>query len=213
MLDTEEIIERKWRDLKLERKIIAYIVRRNYTIVDKLNADVFTGTFYKMFFEIISEKRTNMNKHLLKKVAEQRTPDDDREALDTFIDKIFTTAVKSLDKRQVDIILEELKKLYESRAIINSIGDIVEDIDSFDLDKAKDSLRAALLTESSIVNIESAGDYLEDFDKRKNVIIEFQKNPDISTGVPTGIKKLDKISGGLQKGEFGIVIAPSGVGK
>ena len=39
-----------------------------------------------------------------------------------------------------------------------------------------------------------------------------QENPDL-IGIKTGIKKFDEISGGIQKGELGILMAQTGKGK
>ncbi|MBW2982662.1 hypothetical protein KY343_07290, partial [Candidatus Woesearchaeota archaeon] len=211
--DSDQLIEKKWRDLKLERKFVAYIIRRDYTFVDQLSADVFTSRFYKIFFDIISEKRTTLSKHLLKKVAHQRVPEDDVESCDVFIDKIYSTKIKSTTKKNLKILIDELKKLYESREIITAVGKVIENVDNFNLDKSKEVLRKSLLIESSIVNVEASGDYLEGYERRKKVIKDFQKNPDLSTGILTGIRKFDKISGGIQKGELGIIMAQSGVGK
>ena len=212
-VNSDLVIERKYRDLKLERKIASYVIRRDYTLCDRLNEKIFTQKFYRLFFEVISEKRANLSKHLLQKFVFEKIPDDEKKSCAIFIDKIYTSKIKSMTRENADIIITELRKQYESREIIYAVADVVEDLDNFQLDKSKDGLRKALLIESSIVNVESTGDYLEDFEKRKEKILEFQESPELSTGILTGIRKFDEQSGGIQPGEFGVVIAPSGTGK
>jgi replicative DNA helicase len=211
--DIDQAIEKKWRDLKLERKLVSHIVRKDHTTVDFLSADVFTHEFYKLFFEIISEKRTIMSKSLLKTVAFKRLPDDEHESCETFIDRVYESKIRSITKKSIKVMVEELKEKYESREILNGVGKILDDVDNFDLNKAKNIIRKSLMIESGIVNADMTGDYLEDYEKRRKVIKDFQKNPDVASGILTGIKKFDNISGGIQKGELGIVVAPTGVGK
>jgi len=57
------------------------------------------------------------------------------------------------------------------------------------------------------------GEMTEDFPNRVKLYEDKKLHPEKYIGVPTGIDELDKLTGGLWKGEFGFVFGKSGVGK
>jgi len=57
------------------------------------------------------------------------------------------------------------------------------------------------------------GEVLQDYEKRKALIADMELYPEKYRGVLTGIDDLDRVSGGLWKGELGFCFGKSGVGK
>jgi replicative DNA helicase len=55
--------------------------------------------------------------------------------------------------------------------------------------------------------------WIEEFNDRQGMRRHHKEHPDEYRYIPTGFKRLDKITGGIQPGELGIVMAMTGVGK
>ena len=210
---SDKFINKKWRDLKMELKLIAYIIRKDHTFTSYINEDLFTIDLYKIFFKIIQSKQSILSKGILQSIAKKNTPSEDRKLIPTYLDKIYACAIKKIHHKQATVITDEMKKLYESRNIVLAVENIVDDLDEFDLDKTKEDLLHAVNSAQNMTSTAIQGDYLDGFDERYKKAEDFIKNPDIATGVLTGLKKFDKISGGIQNGELGIIMGESGTGK
>jgi len=57
------------------------------------------------------------------------------------------------------------------------------------------------------------GEVVQDYEKRKALIADMEVHPEKYRGVLTGIDDLDRLTGGLWKGELGFCFGKSGVGK
>lgn len=57
------------------------------------------------------------------------------------------------------------------------------------------------------------GEVVQDYEKRKALIADMEAHPEKYRGVLTGIDDLDRVTGGLWKGELGFCFGKSGVGK
>lgn len=124
-------------------------------------------------------------------------------------------------------VLQKQMRDYYARMVANSQIDDAEFIKNESLDFCrKQKLHEAMIKSASLLKtnsfdeisklinnalkagaeVEPGHDYMKDFEKR---YVENVRNP-----IPTGWEKLDELtSGGLGRGEYGLILAPTGAGK
>lgn len=111
-----------------------------------------------------------------------------------------------------------VERLMNYARVRGMLGAVKRSIDLLDGGRMEDSLRVyeetalALQVADPSVFI-TRGEVIEDFEKRKALIADMQKNPDKYRGVQTGIDELDRVTGGLWNGELGFCFGKTGVGK
>lgn len=210
--DIEELIEDKFRDPTLEKKVLGYLIRKNHVPVSSLFPEVFTVEMYQTIFSVIKDKCTHkIPISILRKNLNKRLSEEQQEICEAYLKKIYKTKISDVNKKNIQLLIDELKEYYESRMILNNVGKIVNNVGNFDLQKTKNLLRDSLLVNTAYDKY-SSGDYLEDYESRVSLIREMQNNPNL-LGIKTGIKEFDKLSGGIQNGELGILLAQTGKGK
>jgi replicative DNA helicase len=101
------------------------------------------------------------------------------------------------------------------RDAISSIEQFLEKLDKGDIEEALRQYQGDALTlQASDLTIPvTRGDVIEDFEQRKQLIMDMQAHPDKYRGILTGIFELDRVTGGLWDGELGFFFGKSGVGK
>lgn len=211
-LDVDSLIEKKFKDIRLETRTIAFAVRRDYNTILQSKKEFFTIEPYRKIHDIITAHKSILPQDVLYKFIKREVKTDEREIYKTYIEKIYDENLRNIDRKSIEGFSKELKNLYESRVVLKSVNDVLKDVEKFDVHKAKKTLRAALMTDTQ-TDKRNYGEYLEDTEDRIEEIKRKRDNPKLYMGVPTGIRELDKVSGGLQKGELGIVVAGTGVGK
>lgn len=211
----EKGIEDKLRNTKLELKIISYGLRKNHLIFSKLIPDYFTIKFYKNIVNKIGKQgekifEKNSFAHWIKKNFDEV----ERVDAESFLEKIFSEKILSLDIQKSEAMVSTLSDLYELRKIMLTVSDVVEmtSSDNFDTRKIKEKLRNCLTIEKHDSE-NFSGDYLADFEERKNELIKRRDNPESFGSTFFGIKPLDDITGGIFSGETCYMMAPSGFGK
>jgi len=209
----DELIENKFRDIKLEIKILAYLLRRNPYLKVDLQKSFFTIEPYKKIFDLIQKKKSILPKGILYKHIKKEIEEDDCDVYKTYIKKIYNESLLHVNKDSINEIIADLKDLNELRNIFQKMREVLEiDMNKLNINIVKKKLKEGLYNTST--SKRDQGSYLEGAEKR----IEFTKyrkeNPKKYAGIPTGIKEFDIIAqGGLMKGEFGIIIAETGKGK
>jgi replicative DNA helicase len=127
---------------------------------------------------------------------------------------IIETEIQALD--EVDYYIDSLHEMYLVRenlapafqSIIESLeqGKIKDGLEKFI--EAAGNLRAQT-EETPIVRSEAISNY----DNRRKYYLERKANPEAFKGFSTGIRELDRITGGVQRGEFAAVMAQTAGGK
>jgi len=210
--NTQDLVEKQFRDTKLECKIISYILRKDNNIVFSIFSDCFTIEPYQVIFEIARKNKMNFTKDVLYRFVKEKIDKDKLDIYKTYIIKIYNEDISKISKKNVDVFVLKLKELFESRAIFKSINRVISNIEKFNLSRAKDILRKSIYSDT-FKDKKYYGEYLEDFEERRDLIEYRQKHPEKFSGIPTGVSDFDKLSGGIMKGEFGVIIAGTGVGK
>ena len=214
-IELDSIIENKYRNVKVETKIISYAIRKNHLIFSKVFPEYFTVKFYKDIAKKIgkhNEKTFERNSfsHWIKKNFDEVERVDEEE----YLDKIFLEKISSITSEKTEAMITMLSEHYELRNIMLSVSDVIEmtQEDNFDPKKIKDKLRSSLYYERPS-DQNYSGDYLEDFDERKQDLEKRINEPEKFGGLKFGIKALDDVCGGMFSGEVAYFIAPSGHGK
>lgn len=211
-LDVDSLIEKKFKDIKLETKTIAFAVRRDFNTILQSKKDFFTIEPYRKVYEIITRCKAILPQDVLYKYIKREVPEEERDIFKTYVERIYDENLRNIDRKSISVFVETLKTLYESRIVLKGINDVLKTVETFDIHKAKKTLRSALMTDTQ-TDRKNYGEYLEDMEDRMAEIKRKRDNPRLYMGVPTGLRELDNLSGGLQKGELGIIVAGTGVGK
>ena len=210
----DDLVEKKFRSLKLELKIIAYIIRREYNMIFTINRDFFSFEQYRVVFDIVKKNHMEFPKEILQEMVKKEVSEEIFPVYKKYITKIYETDLTNVTGRNIHKLIARLGKHYESRVIMKTIGDVISLGENFDLDDVKKKLyNATMVNTKNLIDKSLRGDYLEDQKERKQNILEIQKNPNKFAGVPTGISQFDELSGGLLPGEFGIIVGKTGIGK
>jgi len=110
---------------------------------------------------------------------------------------------------EADYVKKELKRIIRNETLKSYVIRISEDIESdkVDYDKVYEELRRLRIRlETPNLKIFNVGDMTKEV---INQVVEIQKD----SVVPTGIDSVDKVLGGIGRGEITILIAPPGTGK
>jgi replicative DNA helicase len=116
----------------------------------------------------------------------------------------------------VSLYAEETRSAHSIFVLNDSLDRILDFVDGGDVDAAMKTMRAGLSqVEASLQNTSGEFSLLQDSDivyadvKRRVEIAQTRGQ----SGVPTGFKTLDLVTGGAQEGDYGIVAARVGNGK
>ncbi len=201
-------IGEQFRDTSLELKIISYLVRKDYKPCDKITRDLFSIKAYKMFFDIVSTHRTTFPRDVFKDLIGERVKKI--ELVNPYIIKVFKCRIDNLSNRNLITMVNKLLKLYYFRFSLEKAEKIIDFVESGNIDEVKKAAKQISSMGTTRKRIYT-GEYLKDYEERKAIIkTRMEKS---SVGVPTGVKKFDELSGGLMKGELGIIVGESGMGK
>jgi replicative DNA helicase len=181
----------------------------SHSIIHTINSKYFDNDYYRLIVQLIKE------------FAEKY------DSIPTFdsLDMLVVSDIKSDMARQyVMDVLKEVKALeieagessfikekalkfckqQELHKAIKKVDTMIKKGDFENYDKAEELIREALQ-----VGVQDDEDTKDVFDDLDEVL-----SPDFRHPIPTGIKGLDDpLSGGLGKGELGVILAPTGVGK
>ena len=199
-------------NVKLERLLIAYILRQDYSITAKLKKEYFTLRVHQLLYEFSSTAKSTVNKELIKDfLAKKIVKNSKREEVNESVKKIFNIKLEEIsDKKMIMTVVENLHTHFMLRSTIQMATNIVDKAKEKDLDSVKSEVRNFLALDNS--STIQTGDWIEDFDERIDHIMYLRDNAS-KFGCRTGIKQVDDIIGTLKPSEFGIVLGDTGVGK
>jgi len=196
------------RDTLLELKIISYLIRKDYRPCDEITRDLFSIKAYRLFFDIVNTHRTTYPRDVLVDTVAERVKKSD--LVNPYIIKVFKCRIDNISRKNMTTMIFKMKKLYFLRFAYEQAEEIITNIESSDIDGVKRTARK-IYSMGSMKKRTYTGDYLKDYEKRKAIIKTRMEKSKV--GVPTGVAKFDKCSGGLMKGELGILVGESGMGK
>ena len=201
-------IDNQFRDTSLELKIISYLVRKDHKLCDNLTRDLFSIKAYKLFFDIVKTHRSTFPKDVFKELVVERVKKI--ELVNPYLLKLFKCKIDNISHKNIIIVSSKLNKLFNLRFAYEKTDEMIESIEKEDVDEVKKIARQIISVGTSKEKVYT-GEYLKDYEERKAIIQKRMEKKFV--GIPTGIKKFDKISGGVMKGELAIVVGESGMGK
>lgn len=114
--------------------------------------------------------------------------------------------IKNMDLQGMDLVEDESEKFFKQQnltRVINEVQDIIKRGDFSNYYTIEDKIKKALETNTK-----------QEYGRHLFENIEETLSETFRVTIPTGADKLDDaLYGGLGKGELGVIIAPSGVGK
>jgi len=199
---------KQYRDTASELKLISYIVRKDFRKCENITRDIFSIKAYKLFFDIVYGHRTTFPKDVLKDLISERLKNP--EMINPYLIKLYKVSVDNVSSKNIESIIGKLNKISYLRISLEKSEDMVTAIEDNDFKEVRSIAKQIALIGSDRKKV-YAGEYLKDFEERKAIIKARRDKPLV--GIPTGIKKFDKLTGGLMKGELGIIAGESSIGK
>jgi len=197
-----------YRDTAGEVKLIAYILRKNYKIADDVDGETFSVKAYRMFFDICTGIRSTLPSSILKEKLKDRVKEPQL-YLD-FILRVYKCKIDQLSNKNIKTIVSKLRKLSYFRIAMEKTEEILDSIGEGKEDEVR-----KLAKQIATIGIKRrkvyVGDLLKDFEERKEIIKQRMQMEMV--GIPTGVREFDQISGGIMRGELGIVMSETGMGK
>jgi replicative DNA helicase len=108
--------------------------------------------------------------------------------------------------------LDELGRYVKFVTIQTAMEEAAKQLEKEETDKAYKALTKIIRIDSK-PKIHTIVKWIEEFGARQEMRRHRREHPEEYRFIPTGFKKLDMITGGIQPGELGIVMAMTGVGK
>lgn len=198
-------------DLAAEEQLLAYIAFEDFTSGANIDENIFYGKDHKIIFEALKKVQSIVPKKLFEDTVWRETGADTYDDISETV-KDVKEAVNPKHFRVFETIRKDLENLYLQREIITGSDAAKKSAEDGYLDDALVSIK-------SVLNIQvkqkvDTGNYVDDFQEREKLIkANSKKTGSESTLIPTGIIKYDKLSGGIQKGEVGVIVGEIGGGK
>lgn len=198
-------------DLDAEEQVLHYLAFENNSIIADVDEKIFYGTDNKLIFEALKKAHSNIPKKLFRDTVWRAVGTNSFEEIESTVESVL----KGVNPKTYPIyqsILKDLENLYLQREIITGASAAKESAESGFLDDAVITLKSVLQVD--VKRKIDTGDYVADFEQRIEKIKENSRKKGNEVNlIPTGLIKYDQISGGIQKGEVGVIIAEIGGGK
>ena len=112
-------------------------------------------------------------------------------------------------------VVKELEKRIGVEETVATIHKYLATISDGDIDGAEKLLRSQVMriigSDSDFTIVQ--GEICQDLPERNTLLVDKHKDGNRATGILTGFKKIDAITGGLWKGEMGLIFGLTGIGK
>ncbi len=217
-----EIIKNIFKDPELEKRVLAYIIRKDPTKRFLLKSHYFSVLPLRNLFEYLKNSKSSIKDKtvLLHLIHKQNYLEYNKDIFGTFLSQIYKVRLKTFSFDSYKESCGKLQDYYKSRFIVRKIKKVLTSINeqTFDIDEAKKALREAYsVTVSEDTSL--VPDYVVNY-KTRLKIVKTRERDRVSDSsekggnvIITGIDKFDSLTGGLIKGEFGVVSGITGIGK
>lgn len=222
-------------DLNLERQILAVLLRDK----NLLSSMVSSEAIRKEHFSDLSLRRifvvlTNLylknfkrpTKRALKLRLNKRIKNADKERYDILVDKLFGLKIKAI-KDNFPTMLDDLEELREGRIIQKAVVKLGRCFENNDIPRAIEEYQKASGSLALNADDIDEGDFVDDFEDRKALVLDKRDNPDKYPAVPCRIPiyrgdspynaKLDYLqeilNGGFYPGKLYLTVGHSNSGK
>ena len=204
----------------LERDALAVLVRDGeaaLTYFPRLRSEYFTDeNLRRLFFlarRFVMRSGVSLSREALRVELHVLYPKDESTAAGILgmYDQLVILPVTV----PVAYLVERLTEFARVRRMLESMRDVVGMLDKGRLTDALEQYEADALSlqASDPSAFVVRGEVFEDLPKRKALLADMKIHPERYRGILTGITELDRITGGLWKGELGFCFGKTGVGK
>ena len=207
----------KFRNIELEEQLAAYVLRKAPEFSITVDPAWFTSVPLASAIKAVRKKRVGYGSasSLLLDLRKQKLIIDDEEVYSAALKKLFSVSIGTLTPKSALVLAEQVKDLADGRHLFSSLRSVVKDLKNFDLRKAKEQLRH--LSRHVDFDDGSGGDWVDSYGRRVEIVKgNLKRSQETETGVsgiPTGLVRFDKLTQGVAPGEFGVVLARTGLGK
>jgi replicative DNA helicase len=198
-------------DLEAEEQLIVYLAFEDFTQISTIDENIFFGKDHKIIFNALKKVQSVVPRKLFSDTIWRQVGTNDFEEISETINNILN-AVNPKSLKIFETIKKDLEDLYLQREIITGSGAAKESAENGYLDDAVVALKSVLRTQ--VKSQIDTGEYVDDFNEREALIrSNAEKKGSEGNLIPTGLVQYDKLSGGIQKGEVGVVVGEIGGGK
>jgi replicative DNA helicase len=181
----------------------------SHTIIHTIDAKYFDNQYYRLIAQMIKDFAVKHDSipsfDVLDILTLSEIPSE--MARQCVVDVLKEVKGMSLDIGEISFYKEKSLKFCKQQELhkaIKKVDNMIKKGDFENYDKAEELIRTALQ-----VGIQDEEDTADVFDNLEEVL-----SPDFRHPIPTGISGIDgALGGGLGKGELGVILAPTGVGK
>lgn len=216
-------INKDYRSVDLERKILAYLLQKDPSQAIDLGYDYFTSESNKKLFDLVRKISTPMDEESVMLEFDIHREDSD-EVVKEVVKKIFTVDISNISPRTFKLQSKELYDLFVLREVMNNCLNVIANGAKRNLtvDHATDVVRMMFQAATTpFQEKDRSADFLENYDARKEKVLEDMEKLKLlkqqgllgSLGVPTGLEQFDTLTGGLMPTEFGVIAGRSNIGK
>lgn len=210
-----EAIETKFRDMRLEKEITAYLLRKNVALAPLVEPEWFSSAPLGNLVSIVQKHKTLLSKNTFRREIKRKNLGEQGKVYLGILDEVFNVNLKPMNDKSVRIAVDDLLELSESRRILYGVRDIAVQARNgrFSVVDIKSTLRE--LGRGLTAKCKSSGDYLARYETRRTIVRERsrKRSQGEEVGVLTGIGVFDRMFGGLVNGEFGVVAGQPAIGK
>lgn len=212
-----EAIERRFRNVDIEYQVAAYTMRQSPIVAVSLQEAWFTVEPLRGLNRVLKELRVVLTKASALEELKKVVSASEHDLYEECLNQVMRARIKGLTKKSVQILIKQLYEFYESRRVLYGIAQLTKAVraKTFNVATAKTKLKE-LSKETAFVSDDKSGDYIEDYDERRTIVMERMRRvdeDDMGTGIPTGLVRFDNYIGGIMPTEFGVVAGKTGVGK
>lgn len=196
-------------DLEIEQSVLKYAAYRDPSILVEVDQSYFHGHAERIVYNALRTVGAVLPESTLRKTILQRIGPGHAEIVDPFFEDLKRAPdLKKLESAKAAI--ETLFVFRTRRNLIDLTDSILDSVEQNNEQAAIQAIKGALVTNTKTIQI---GDYIQDYELRQRILSERGQEKVKSDLIPTGIGPFDRVTGGLMKGEVGVVMAGSGVGK
>ncbi|HRT03228.1 MAG TPA: DnaB-like helicase C-terminal domain-containing protein [Candidatus Diapherotrites archaeon] len=182
-----------------------------------IKPEIFSNIDYSWFFRTIIYYFTNFGTVLTEEMVAEKAlmeggSEKDIEHYKTLYTYLLT--IEDTNKSQIQYLINQVERGYRFRQITSSISKSIDLYKQGNFEKAEDILISEVISllKPGKIKIDRA-EIVENFPERKALLESKITNPKLQVGLLTGIEPLDRITRGLWKGELGLIMGRTGIGK
>lgn len=176
------------------------------SIIEAIQTNYFENKYFKIVIQMIKEYYQKYEHTPSFETIEQITKSEFQQELTSKIILDTISKIKNAPTDGVKFVQEKALKFCKQQELQKAITKAQKVIDGGEFenyDKLEELIREAL----QVGEVDQTADDV--FDNLEDVLSDDYRHP-----IPTGIPGIDKLlKGGLAKGEIGVILAPTGVGK